>query len=102
MQEKVFSYTSKYLNLSSFRFKGTSKHQLLRQINYPFHLLIDIYYIEKIVIRRSNYIHSMQPFEFHGETSETEQNETNEEHKKLIKALLSVIYLNGEHYIYQG
>ena len=44
----------------------------------------------------------MQPFEFHGDTSETEQNDTHEEHKKLIKALLSVVYINGEYYIYQG
>ena len=42
----------------------------------------------------------MQPFEFHGETSETEQNDTYEEHKELIKALLSVVYINGDHYIY--
>ena len=56
--------------------------------------------VEKIVIRRSNLIHSMQPFEFHGESSETEPNETNEEHKKLIKAILSVACVNGDHYIY--
>lgn len=44
----------------------------------------------------------MQPFEFHGDSSETEPNETNEEHKKLIKAILSVACVNGDYYIYQG
>ena len=56
----------------------------------------------KIVNRRDHHIQSMQPFEFHHDSSETEFDEEKDELKKIIKPLLSVVYANGDYYVYQG
>ena len=45
----------------------------------------------------------MQPFEFHNDSSETEQEENEmDKFKKILKPMLSVVYVNGDYYIYQG
>ena len=44
----------------------------------------------------------MLPFELHSDASDTDNENSNVELKKLIKPLVSVIYVNGDYYVHQG